>query len=93
LEKAIAQVWKDVLRLPRVGVHDNFFELGGHSLLATQVISRLNNQFHLDIPMRSLFSNPTVLKMSEYIKTLQMVVLDMQLIPNDTPRDYEEEEL
>ena len=49
-----------MLRLDRVGVHDNFFELGGHSLLATQVISRARDAFHVEVPLRDLFVNPTV---------------------------------
>src|SRR5207244_11511022 len=41
VEQGIAAIWREVLQIPRVGVHDNFFELGGHSLLATRVISRV----------------------------------------------------
>ena len=41
VEEMIAEIWAEVLKLDRVGIHDNFFDLGGHSLLATQVISRL----------------------------------------------------
>ena len=41
LEESIAEVWREVLDLERIGVHDNFFDLGGHSLKATQVVSRL----------------------------------------------------
>jgi amino acid adenylation domain-containing protein len=59
-EETLAEIWRTVLRLDRVGVHDNFFELGGHSLLATQVISRVRDVFHVDVPLRDLFVNPTV---------------------------------
>src|SRR4030095_16587689 len=41
LERAIAQVWREVLQIERVGVHDNFFESGGRSLLIVKVHTRL----------------------------------------------------
>jgi hypothetical protein len=59
LEKVIAQVWAEVLRLDKVGVEDNFFELGGHSLLATQVISRLRPLLTADLPLRIMFEPPS----------------------------------
>jgi amino acid adenylation domain-containing protein len=59
-EEVLAEIWMNVLRVDRVGVHDNFFELGGHSLLATRVISRARDAFHVELPLRDLFLNPTV---------------------------------
>ena len=60
LEKQIAEVWCEVLKIERVGVLDNFFELGGHSLLAAQVISRLNTKLNVVLPLRRMFEAPTV---------------------------------
>jgi acyl-CoA synthetase (AMP-forming)/AMP-acid ligase II/acyl carrier protein len=59
-EEMIAEIWAEVLKLDKVGIHDNFFELGGHSLLATQVISRLRDAFQLELPVRVLFERPTI---------------------------------
>ncbi len=44
IEELIAQVWREILKLDKIGVHDNFFELGGHSLLATRVVARLQQK-------------------------------------------------
>jgi acyl carrier protein len=60
VEELLAQIWSDVLKLDKVGIHDNFFDLGGHSLLATQVVSRIRDAFQIDIPLRTLFEKPTV---------------------------------
>ena len=68
IEKAIARIWSSVLRLERVGVHDNFFHLGGHSLLGTQVISRVRKAYHVDLPLRSIFTMPTVAQFSEAVE-------------------------
>ncbi|HKX61326.1 MAG TPA: amino acid adenylation domain-containing protein, partial [Verrucomicrobiae bacterium] len=59
-ETALAQIWCDVLRRERVGVHDNFFDLGGHSLLVAQVVGRTRDAFEVELPMRKMFENPTV---------------------------------
>jgi acyl carrier protein len=50
----------EVLKVDRVGIHDDFFELGGHSLLAVQVIARVRKILHVELAMRSLFTEPTV---------------------------------
>jgi thioesterase domain-containing protein len=40
-EKAIADVYGQVLGIERIGVSDGFFDLGGNSLLATMVVTEL----------------------------------------------------
>jgi acyl carrier protein len=60
LEREVAFIWAEVLGLRIVGIKDHFFELGGHSLMAVQVISRLRNAFHAELPLSLLFDNPSV---------------------------------
>ena len=68
LEELLVNVWSEVLRAERIGVHDNFFELGGHSLLATQVISRIRGAFQVELPLRTFFETPTVAGFAERIE-------------------------
>jgi acyl-coenzyme A synthetase/AMP-(fatty) acid ligase/acyl carrier protein len=70
VERALAEIFSKVLRVDRVGVHDNFFELGGHSLLVTQVVSRLRDEFRIDVPLRSLFDSPSVAGLGVEIELL-----------------------
>jgi amino acid adenylation domain-containing protein len=66
-EKAIADIWSEVLDGVRAGADDDFFELGGHSLLATQVMARLRQRFGPDLPFRIVFECPTVAALAEAI--------------------------
>ncbi|RJX83248.1 amino acid adenylation domain-containing protein, partial [Pseudomonas sp. LS-2] len=60
LQRNIAQIWQDVLKLEQVGLSDNFFELGGHSLLATQVMSRVRQLLDAEVALRTLFEHSTL---------------------------------
>jgi amino acid adenylation domain-containing protein len=60
VEQELADMWAQVLGVESVGVHDNFFDLGGHSLLATQLVSRVRNAFHVEVPLKDLFDAPTI---------------------------------
>jgi amino acid adenylation domain-containing protein len=71
IEEMVAQVWREVLKVEKVGVHDNFFDLGGHSLLATRVVARLRKYFNIDLSLRKLFELPTVAGLAEHIDFLR----------------------
>ena len=70
-EKALAELWKKVLRLNRVSVEENFFGAGGHSLLAMQLVGEIRDRFEIDLPLRDLFEHPTVGKLAKAIDTLR----------------------
>ena len=52
-------------------MNDNFLDLGGHSLAATQIVSRVLQQFQLEIPVRSFLESPTVAAMAAVIAEYQ----------------------
>jgi amino acid adenylation domain-containing protein len=60
IEKKIAGIWKDVLRVEQVGLYDNFFDLGGQSLLMMRVRARLRTQLDASLSMAQMFAYPTV---------------------------------
>ncbi|WP_435596057.1 amino acid adenylation domain-containing protein [Streptomyces albogriseolus] len=67
-ETVVAQIWCEVLDLPRVGVHDDFFALGGHSLRAVSVASRLRTAFDCPFQVRDLFEHPTVERLAAEVE-------------------------
>jgi acyl carrier protein len=67
-EEGVARIWEQVLHRERIGSDENFFELGGHSLLATQVISRVREQFRVELPIRAMFDHPTIAGLAEAVQ-------------------------
>ncbi len=60
LELDILKVWQKLLGIGKIGIYDNFFELGGNSLLGTQLVSDLRKEFQVELPLQSLFDDPTI---------------------------------
>jgi acyl carrier protein len=67
VERAVAEIWQEVLGVDRVGVEDNFFDLGGRSLLLVRVHSRLKQRFQAEVSMIELFQHPTVASLAALI--------------------------
>ncbi|MDH4582512.1 amino acid adenylation domain-containing protein, partial [Pseudomonas sp. BN415] len=59
-ERRLAAIWCEVLGLERVGTTDDFFELGGHSLLLTRLVSRIRDEFSVELPLRAVFEHPSI---------------------------------
>jgi acyl carrier protein len=68
VEEVLAEIWAEVLRVERVGVHDSFFELGGHSLLIMRLLARVQDTLDLRISIRTVFSMPTLEAMAGEIE-------------------------
>jgi amino acid adenylation domain-containing protein len=67
VEGAVADIWRTILRVDRVGTNDNFFDLGGHSLLVVQLQSKLRERFQSEVSLMELFRRPTVAAIAEYL--------------------------
>jgi acyl transferase domain-containing protein/acyl carrier protein len=59
-ERAVAEIWQDVLGIDRVGVNDDFFALGGHSLAAVQIGAKVKSRFGTELDLPKFFDAPTV---------------------------------
>ena len=70
-EKKLAQVWRDVLQLDRVGIDDNFFDLGGDSLTALKMASRLHSAHRISLPVVKLFEFASVARLARFLDSRQ----------------------
>jgi amino acid adenylation domain-containing protein len=67
MEKIIAGIWKEVLKTELAGVEDNFFDLGGSSLDIIQMGNKLQDITGKEIPVVTLFSNPTIAALAKHL--------------------------
>ena len=86
VEMTIAAIWRELLKVERVGRNDNFFELGGHSLLVVVALERLR-RVGLHVDAGDLFASPTLSSLATAVReeSLQVVVP-----PNGIPAECAE---
>jgi amino acid adenylation domain-containing protein/non-ribosomal peptide synthase protein (TIGR01720 family) len=67
-EQVVADIWAEVLDLPRVGVSHSFVALGGDSLLSLRVTARVNAAFSLDLTPRDVLASRTVRALADLVE-------------------------
>ncbi|MDG0873756.1 amino acid adenylation domain-containing protein [Paenibacillus thiaminolyticus] len=63
-ESQLVKIWEEVLGYSGIGVLDNFFELGGHSLRATNLVSKIQKEMNVELPLRDVFRYSTIEEMA-----------------------------
>jgi amino acid adenylation domain-containing protein len=66
IEQMIANTWKEILQIEKVGIHDNFFKLGGNSMKIVELGRKLNRLFEKEISITMLFRNLTISFLADY---------------------------
>jgi amino acid adenylation domain-containing protein len=74
-EAKLAEIWRELLHVERVGIEQDFFELGGHSLLVLQVTARIRRMFEVELPVRSVFEAPTIAGLAMEVEKAQALGL------------------
>ncbi len=95
-EQTIAQIWRDLLGVDKIGIHDNFLELGGDSLLAVRLISRMRDAFQQELSMSLIFEASSIAELAKAIKPKdqdeEMDIEDlMEMVQQFSEEDAEQE--
>ena len=68
IEAKLAEIWQEVLEVDRIGIHDDFFKLGGNSLLALRMVSFIERNLLLSIPIHVVFQFTCISDLSKYLE-------------------------
>jgi len=68
LEKALSEIWGQLLSLEQVGVEDNFFRLGGHSLLAVRLVAKIAERTRRELSVAAIFRHPNIRSLALYLE-------------------------
>jgi acyl carrier protein len=69
LERMVARAWGEVLDHVPDSIHQDFFAAGGNSLLAIQLLTRLRQQFEIELPLEAMLTSPTIAALSRTIES------------------------
>ncbi|WP_187306152.1 non-ribosomal peptide synthetase [Pseudoalteromonas piscicida] len=69
-EKALVQIWSELFSVSPalISTEDDFFELGGHSLLSMRLCSEIEEKLNVQIPLREIYDNPTIVDIAILVK-------------------------
>ena len=68
LERRLAKMWSEILKIDKVGIHDRFFELGGDSLQAALFVNRLQKELDEFVYIVTIFEAPTIAEYAGFLK-------------------------
>ncbi len=83
-EEKLAEIWKKVLNIERVGIHENFFEVGGDSLFSIRVIA-LAHQEGVNITAVQMLQHQTIAELADVIAPMLQIGAEQGLIEGPVP--------
>ena len=92
VEHRLAEIWRDLLGVDRVGREDHLFELGGDSLPALELVRRIRESFGLELPLGRILERPTVVALAEALALARLETPDaashelLTLVPDTASR-------
>ncbi|MFF8812378.1 amino acid adenylation domain-containing protein [Streptomyces pactum] len=67
-EKALVEILRELMDLPRLGVHDDIFALGATSLTAMRLVVLIEQRYGVSVPLSEFVATPTVAGLAERLR-------------------------
>nr|MDJ0510840.1 amino acid adenylation domain-containing protein [Crocosphaera sp.] len=81
IESRLITIWKQTLRISFVNLEDNFFDIGGSSLVAMRLLSKIQQEFKININLSTFLQNPTIQYMTVLIREGKNITSESSLVP------------
>ena len=100
MEKIMAEVWREILKVDPISVTDNFFDLGGNSISLIHVIPKLLKK-GVKVNISSIFEHPTIAELVNFVERASDYSMEEQgivtgkvpLLPNRSLLDIRKKDL
>ncbi len=79
-ELEIKKIWQEEFHINDIAINDDFFEIGGYSLIAVRIMQRIQKHFSVQLPITSMFRNPTIQSIAEVIDGNNTGILEKKVI-------------
>jgi acyl transferase domain-containing protein/thioesterase domain-containing protein len=70
LQRALAEIWSELVGVRELGIDDDFFELGGNSLVAVRLFAAIKRRLGVSLPLSRLFEAPTIRQLAALLEAL-----------------------
>jgi thioesterase domain-containing protein len=81
IEKLVAEVWQELMGIPKISIFENFFDIGGRSLVAVQIMARIEKLTGKRLPLATLFEHSTIEKLALRINVDAKSITWESLVP------------
>lgn len=88
-ESLLCKIWAKFLRIDNINVNTGYFNLGGDSVNMIQIISEINNTFHIDITFQTFLQHSSIREIAALIDKNKSSVyplaeeLNFEISPSD----------
>jgi len=65
--KRLTQIWQELLGIRSIEPDQSYFDLGGDSIFAVQLLTQIEHEFGVRLPLASFFDAPTIRELAQVL--------------------------